>query len=144
MYKFQRTISKPISLSGIALHSGKISNVTIKPAYSNFGIVFYRNDLQSNNLIEANIKNIAESELCTKIANEHNSYVSTIEHLMSAFAFLGIDNAYVYTDGNEMPIMDGSSKTFIETIEQSGIIVKAKHKRVVGVSRHPRRHEIQN
>lgn len=121
MYKFQRTVSKPINLNGIALHSGKQSNITIRPAYSNFGIMFYRKDLKGNNLIEVDINNIEQSTLCTKISNSNNASVSTIEHLMSAFAFLGIDNAYVYIDSNEMPAMDGSSKMFLEAVEAGGI-----------------------
>ena len=81
----QKTILKPIKLSGIGLHNGVIADLTIKPADENFGINFCRVDVDRNELITANFKNVIEPILCTKIANKNGISVSTVEHLMAAF-----------------------------------------------------------
>ena len=117
----QKTISKPISFQGVGLHSGVNSNIKIIPAKENFGIKFCRTDIESNNLIEANYQNVVEPVLCTKIRNKNGTTVSTVEHLMAAFYGLGVDNAVVEIDQDEVPIMDGSSKNFVESIEAVGL-----------------------
>ena len=120
-YLTQKTIKNDISFSGIALHSGHIVNVCIKPALPNFGIVFKRIDLNGDNLVYPNFMNVTNTMLNTTIENEFGVKVSTIEHLMCALFGLGIDNALIEIDNEEVPILDGSAKVFIEKIISAGI-----------------------
>ena len=119
--KNQKTLKKEVSFSGIGLHSGTKVNVTLSPANSNSGIVFKRIDLEKNNEIVANFKNVSSAKLCTKIENGTGANVSTIEHLMAAFYICGLDNLVVNLDGPEVPIMDGSAKDFVEIIKKCGL-----------------------
>ena len=123
-YLTQKTIKKNVSFSGIALHSGLNVNVCIKPAEPNFGIVFKRVDLKKNNLVYPNFMNVTNTSLNTTIENEFGVKVSTIEHLMGALFGLGIDNALIEIDNEEVPILDGSAKIFIEKIISAGIEIK--------------------
>ena len=118
---YQKTISEPISFEGIGLHSGKNSKVTIIPGEVNQGIVFKRTDLQSKNLVKANYKNVSSAKLCTTLENNDGVKVSTVEHLLAALYITGIDNAIIEIDNEEVPIMDGSAKFFINLIENSHI-----------------------
>ena len=120
-YLTQKTIKKEVSFSGIALHSGLNVNICIKPADANFGIVFKRVDLKTNNLVYPNFMNVTNTSLNTTIENEFGVRVSTIEHLMGALFGLGIDNALIEIDNEEVPILDGSAKNFIEKIILAGI-----------------------
>ena len=120
-YLTQKTIKKNISFGGVALHSGLNVNVCIKPAEANFGIVFKRTDLESNNIVYPSFMNVTNTSLNTTIANEYGVKVSTIEHLMGALFCLGIDNALIEIDNEEVPILDGSAKVFIEKIISAGI-----------------------
>jgi UDP-3-O-[3-hydroxymyristoyl] N-acetylglucosamine deacetylase len=120
-YLTQKTIRNNISFSGIALHSGHNVNVCIKPAKPDYGIVFKRVDLKSNNLIYPNFNNVSNTSLNTTVENEFGARVSTIEHLMGALFGLGIDNALIEIDNEEVPILDGSAKNFIEKIISAGI-----------------------
>ena len=120
-YLTQKTIKNNVSFSGIALHSGLNVNVCIKPAEPNFGIVFKRVDLKNNNLVYPNFMNVTNTSLNTTIENEFGVKVSTIEHLMGALFGLGIDNALIEIDNEEVPILDGSAKIFIEKIISAGI-----------------------
>ena len=120
-YLTQKTIKKEVSFSGIALHSGLDVNICIKPADANFGIVFKRVDLKANNLVYPNFMNVTNTSLNTTIENEFGVRVSTIEHLMGALFGLGIDNALIEIDNEEVPILDGSAKNFIEKIILAGI-----------------------
>ena len=122
-YLTQKTIKNNIFFSGVALHSGLHVNVCIKPAKPNFGIVFKRVDLNLNNLVYPNFNNVSNTSLNTTIENEFGVKVSTIEHLMGALFGLGIDNALIEIDNEEVPILDGSAKVFIEKIISSGIEV---------------------
>ena len=117
----QKTIKKNIELGGIGLHSGNIVNLRIKPAMPNTGILFKRTDLKENNLIIPNVYNVSNASYCTTITNENKVSVSTIEHLMGAFYGLGIDNAIVEIDNQEVPILDGSAKIFVKEILKVGI-----------------------
>ena len=117
----QKTLIKPISFNGIGLHSGVISQIKILPAGEDEGIKFKRVDLKENNIIEANFKNVSSAKLCTTLSNSFGTEVSTVEHLMAAFYITGIDNAIVEVNNKEIPIMDGSSKDFINIINQAGI-----------------------
>ena len=117
----QKTINKNITFKGIGLHSGLTVSMTIKPAEPNFGIVFKRIDIKENNIIVPNIFNVSSAIFCTTISNESGVSVSTIEHLMGALYGLGIDNALIEIDNQEVPILDGSAKLFVEAISQTGI-----------------------
>ena len=112
-YLNQKTISKSVLFSGVALHSGLNVNICIKPAQPNFGIVFKRIDVKNNNLVYPNFMNVTNTSLNTTIENEFGVKVSTIEHLMGALFGLGIDNALIEIDNEEVPILDGSAKEFI-------------------------------
>ena len=117
----QKTINKDITFKGVGLHSGLEAMITIKPAEPNSGIVFKRIDLNKNNIILPNIFNVSSALFCTTISNETGASVSTIEHLMGALYGSGIDNALIEIDNQEVPILDGSAKLFIEAISQTGI-----------------------
>ena len=119
-YLTQKTLKAPVSFSGIALHNGLNVNVTLKSARPNDGIIFKRVDLKDNNLVYPNFLNVTNTSLNTTIENEYGVKVSTIEHLMGALFGLGIDNVIVEIDNEEVPILDGSAKNFIEKIISSG------------------------
>ena len=118
---FQKTISKPTQFKGIGLHSGLDSIVKIIPANENYGIIFKRTDLKQNNIIQANFKNVSSAKLCTTIQNNFNVSISTVEHLLAALYITGIDNALIEINASEVPIMDGSSKEFVEDILKAGV-----------------------
>lgn len=118
----QTTISKPIFFEGIGLHTGFSSKLKVVPAGIDCGISFIRVDLKTeDNCIPAIWQNIVESELCTRLANKQGVSVCTVEHLMAALAGCGIHNALVEIDGPEVPILDGSSVTFVKKILKAGI-----------------------
>ncbi len=117
----QVSLLKPVSCYGIGVHSGKVTQLTLKPAKANTGIVFVRTDVREEiNSIQATYQNVSATFLSTTIKNEHNVQVSTIEHLMAALWGCGIDNVIAEIDGPEVPIMDGSSKAFVFMIECAG------------------------
>ena len=120
-YLAQKTVKNNVSFGGVALHSGLDVNICIKPAEPNYGIVFKRVDLKVNNLVYPNFMNVTNTSLNTTIENEYGIKVSTIEHLMGALFGLGIDNALIEIDNEEVPILDGSAKNFIEKIISAGI-----------------------
>ena len=132
----QRTIKEIISINGIGLHTGQEVSIKIKPAEPNTGIIFKRTDLNKNNYIIPNIFNVTNTNFCTTISNEFGTKVSTIEHLMAALFGMGVDNVLVEIDSEEVPILDGSAKEFVEKINFSGIetsnvpikIIKIKNK----------------
>ena len=115
----QTTILKPAKLAGIGLHSGKESKISILPANSNHGIVFKRIDLKENNLVKADFNNVSSAKLCTTLENSHGVKVSTVEHLLAALYISGIDNVLIETNCEEIPIMDGSAKIFLNLLEKS-------------------------
>ena len=117
----QKTVKSPISFSGIGLHSGKISKICLKPSEPNSGIIFKRTDLKSNNIVFPNFSNVNNTVLNTTVSNEFGVKVSTIEHLMGALFGLGIDNVLIEIDNEEVPILDGSAKDFIEKILMIGL-----------------------
>jgi len=117
----QKTINENLTFKGVGLHSGLLATMTIKPAEPNSGIIFKRIDLKENNIIIPNIFNVSSAVFCTTISNEAGASVSTIEHLMGALYGLGIDNALIEIDSQEVPILDGSAKLFVEDILQAGI-----------------------
>ena len=119
----QKTVKNIIQLEGVGLHSGKFVKLTIKPASPNNGIVFIRKDLNKDNVIYPHVNNVSNAMLCTTVSNEFNVRVSTIEHLMGAFYGIGIDNAIVEVNSEEVPILDGSAKIFVREIIKAGIEV---------------------
>jgi UDP-3-O-[3-hydroxymyristoyl] N-acetylglucosamine deacetylase len=116
----QKTINKPIKLNGIGLHNGVKADLVIKPAAENFGINFCRVDVDKDDFIAANFKNVIEPILCTKIANKNGISVSTVEHLMAALFGEGIDNVLIEVNASEIPILDGSASDFVEAIRSVG------------------------
>ncbi len=117
----QKTLKKTATFSGVGLHNGKLAKVLVKPAEPNTGIVFKRVDLQSNNYIIPSFANVSNTLLNTTICNEYGVKVSTIEHLMGALFGLGIDNALVEINNEEVPILDGSAKEFIKILTGCGL-----------------------
>ncbi len=134
-YLTQKTIKNNISFSGVALHSGLNVNVCIKPAKPNFGIVFKRVDLNYNNIIYPNFNNVTNTSLNTTVENEFGIKVSTIEHLMGALFCLGIDNALIEIDNEEVPILDGSAKVFIEKILSAKIDVSDSPIKIIKINK---------
>ena len=134
-YLTQKTIKNNVSFSGVALHSGLNVNVCIKPAKPNFGIVFKRVDLNYNNIIYPNFNNVTNTSLNTTVENEFGIKVSTIEHLMGALFCLGIDNALIEIDNEEVPILDGSAKVFIEKILSAKIDVSDSPIKIIKINK---------
>jgi len=130
---FQKTIQNKVTFKGIGLHSGLKTEVKVIPAVENHGIIFKRIDLNKNNIIKANFKNVCSAKLCTTLQNEFNVTVSTVEHLLAALYITGVDNALIEISNSEVPIMDGSSKEFVETITKVGVknlIAKRKYLKI--------------
>ena len=134
-YLTQKTIKNNVSFSGVALHSGLDVNICIKPAEPDFGIVFKRVDFKENNLVYPNFMNVTNTSLNTTIENEFGVKVSTIEHLMGALFGLGIDNALIEIDNEEVPILDGSAKEFIEKIISSGLKVSESPIKIIKINK---------
>ncbi len=134
-YLTQKTIKKNVSFSGVALHSGVNVKLTIKPADPNFGIVFKRIDLKHNNFVYPNFANVSNTSLNTTIENDFGVSVSTIEHLMGALFGLGIDNALIEIDNEEVPILDGSAKEFIEKMILVGVEVSQSPIKIIKINK---------
>ncbi len=134
-YLNQKTIKNNVSFSGIALHSGLDVNVCIKPAEPNFGIVFKRVDLKNNNLVYPSYNNVTNTSLNTTVENEFGAKVSTIEHLMGALFGLGIDNALIEINNEEVPILDGSAKKFIENIISVGFKISDAPIKIIKINK---------
>jgi len=134
-YLTQKTIKNNVSFNGVALHSGLNVNICIKPAEPNFGIVFKRVDFKENNLVFPNFMNVTNTSLNTTVENEYGVKVSTIEHLMGALFGLGIDNALIEIDNEEVPILDGSAKEFIKKIKLSGVEVSDTPIKIIKINK---------
>ena len=131
----QKTVKKDVTFSGVGLHSGKIADLIIKPAAPNTGIIFKRTDLIKENLIYPNFENVCNTSLNTTISNEFGVKVSTIEHLMGALFGLGIDNALIEINNEEVPILDGSAKNFIQKIVSAGIKVSSAPIKLIKINK---------
>ena len=129
----QQTINKPLIFEGVALHSGKSVKMTLLPAEEDVGIVFKRIDLKKNNIIKANYKNVSSATLCTTLENEFKNKVSTVEHLLAALYIKGIDSVVIEINGDEVPIMDGSSKDFLEAFNSIEMRVLKTKKRFLKI-----------
>ena len=131
----QKTVKNSISFNGVGLHNGKSVELTINPSDPNTGIVFKRLDLKENNLIYPNFKNVSNTSLNTTISNEFGVKVSTIEHLMGALFGLGIDNALIEISNEEVPILDGSAKVFVEKILNVGFKVSSLPIKIIKINK---------
>ncbi|MEM7241201.1 MAG: UDP-3-O-acyl-N-acetylglucosamine deacetylase [Pseudomonadota bacterium] len=117
----QKTVQKSIKITGTGLHSGKSVTMIIRPAAAEFGIWFRRTDIdQGDTMIPAQFDCVTDTRLCTKLVNDSGVEISTVEHLMAAFAGTGVHNALVEVDGPEIPIMDGSAIDFVTAILRAG------------------------
>ena len=131
---YQKTLSQKVVFKGIGLHSGRASTINVMPAQEGEGIVFKRIDVNENNLIKANFKNVCSARLCTTLENNFGVKVSTVEHLLAAFYIIGIDNALVEIDNEEVPIMDGSSKDFLNILKEIELIEQSKKRKFLKIS----------
>ena len=132
----QSTIADKVSFSGVGIHTGRNVNVNILPASPNSGITFKRVDLIQNNIVIPNFENVSEATLCTTVENQFGVKVSTIEHLMAAFFGLGIDNAIVELDGQEVPILDGSAKDFVKILKATGLKTSDVPIKLIKINKH--------
>ena len=119
---FQQTLLKEVLFKGIGLHSGKKSKIKILPNINENGILFKRVDLQKNNVITADYKSVSSTTLSTTLTNKYGVKVSTVEHLLAALYISGIDSAIIEIDNEEVPIMDGSAKEFLNVLKNVNFI----------------------
>ncbi|MBU0651487.1 MAG: UDP-3-O-acyl-N-acetylglucosamine deacetylase [Proteobacteria bacterium] len=126
----QRTVKNQIACRSVGLHSGRKVGMVIRPADVDEGIVFVRGDLSGNNRIKADVHNVRDTTLATTLGL-NGVTVSTVEHLMSAFSGMGVDNAVVEVDAPEVPIMDGSARPFVDLLKDVGTRVQSKGKKLL-------------
>ena len=131
----QQTIEETIAIKGIGLHSGKDVEIKLEPAGVDNGVKFIRIDKKNDNVIEAIWSNVSETVLSTTISNDSGLKISTIEHLMSALSGLHVDNLNIYINASEVPIMDGSSRPFVDIIENTGIKVQNKKRKLLNIKK---------
>jgi UDP-3-O-[3-hydroxymyristoyl] N-acetylglucosamine deacetylase len=133
---WQHTLETPFTLQGVGVHSGNTATIRVKPAPASSGIVFVRTDITDKfNAIPARWDCVTDTRLCTVLANRQGVSVSTVEHLLSAFAALGVDNAVVDIDGPEIPIMDGSAADFIAAIDKAGLRLQPAPRRALRIKK---------
>ena len=130
---YQSTINSPISFNGVGIHSGKAVNMTIFPADNDFGIVFKRIDLDTNNYIRVMPENIYLSKYCSKLKNKHGVCVGTVEHLLATLHSFHINNVLIEINSPELPAMDGSSYEFTKRLMEVGIQIQKKTKKVLKI-----------
>ncbi len=131
----QKTIKNSVQFNGVGLHSGKVVNLSINPSEPDTGIVFKRVDLKDNNLVYPSFLNVNNTSLNTTISNDFGVKVSTIEHLMGALFSVGIDNALIKIDNEEVPILDGSAKEFVEKILATDFVVSNKPIKIIKINK---------
>jgi UDP-3-O-[3-hydroxymyristoyl] N-acetylglucosamine deacetylase len=131
----QNTVSEVVTIEGVGLHSGSSVKLEVKPAEADRGLVFIRSDLKENNVILGSYKNVTDTKMCTLISNEHGAKVGTIEHLMAALWALKIDNAIIDVNAAEIPVLDGSSKIFMDAINKVGIKSLDKPRKYLAVKK---------
>ena len=130
--QFQQTLRKEYTFEGKGLHTGKVAKMTVAPAPVNTGIVFIRTDISSEAAVEAVAENVSNTARSTTISKGEAS-VATIEHIMSAITGLGVDNAFIYIDNVEVPILDGSAKPYIDAMWQDGVQVQDEPRRYIEI-----------
>ncbi len=128
----QRTLKTSVRATGVGVHTGRKVTMVLRPAPVDTGIVFCRSDLPGNPAVPARALNVSNTTMATVIEKD-GARVSTVEHLMAAFAGLGIDNAFVDVSGEEVPIMDGSAGTFVFLLQSAGIEEQAAPKRYIRI-----------
>ena len=131
----QKTLKKSFSIEGIGLHSGKLATMHVHPSEPNTGIVFKRIDLLNNNHVIPGVFNVSDATLCTTISNEFGVKISTLEHLMAALFGKGIDNALIEINNEEVPILDGSAKLFVDEIDKVGIKISDSPIKVIKIEK---------
>ena len=131
----QKTIKNSVTFQGVGLHSGKLVNLCLKSSEPDTGIIFKRTDLKNNNLVYPNFINVSNTSLNTTISNHEGVKISTIEHLMGALFGLGIDNVLIEIDNEEVPILDGSAKEFIEKILNAGFKISNKPIKIIKINK---------
>ncbi|MDD5475843.1 MAG: UDP-3-O-acyl-N-acetylglucosamine deacetylase [Syntrophales bacterium] len=130
----QKTVARDITCRSVGLHSGRKVRMTIRPAGVDEGIVFCRTDTKKDNRIKATPSNVSETTLATTLGL-NGTRISTVEHLLSAFFGLGINNAVVETDSPEIPIMDGSAKPFVSLLKEGGIEKQDKERQFIVITK---------
>jgi UDP-3-O-[3-hydroxymyristoyl] N-acetylglucosamine deacetylase len=133
----QRTLKNIIRASGVGLHTGEKIHLTLRPAKADSGIIFLRSDIEDSPEIKACIENVGDTQLSTTLEKD-GIKVSTVEHLLSAIAGLGIDNLYIELSGPEVPIMDGSAGPFVFLLQSAGIQEQDFAKKFVRIKKHVR------
>ena len=131
----QKTVKNTVEFQGVGLHSGKLVKLSLKSSDPDTGVVFKRVDLEKDNLVYPNFRNVSNTSLNTTISNSAGVKVSTIEHLMGALFGLGIDNVLIEVDNEEVPILDGSSKEFIEKILSIGFEISNKPIKIIKINK---------
>jgi len=132
----QKTLARPVRLSGLTLHAGVAVSCTVSPAGIDHGLIFRRLDsLPEVADVEVCADTLVAAPLCSRIANEGGTSISTLEHLMAAFRVFGITNALITLDGPEVPILDGSSQPWIKAVEEAGVVEQAAGAAVIRVNR---------
>ena len=129
----QKTLKSAISCSGVGLHSGERTSITLHPAEIGSGIVFRRRGAANGGVIRATYCNVVRTTMCTTLGNREGATVATVEHLMAAFAGCEIDNAIVEIDGSEVPVMDGSAAPFVSLIDCAGIVEQSAPRAAIQV-----------
>lgn len=117
----QKTLKKPVEISGVGLHSGNTVTMKLLPAKTNSGVVFVRNDLTPPQRFASSAELVTDTRLCTVMENGQ-AKVATVEHIMSALAGLGVDNVEIHLDAPEVPIVDGSSAPFVYLLQSAGLV----------------------
>lgn len=128
----QHTLKKPITMSGIGLHSGQRITMTLRPATANTGIVFHRIDTEQPVSIKAVSDNVVDTRMAT-VLGRNGKTISTIEHLMAALAAFGIDNLHIDIDGAEVPVFDGSAAAYIHEIRLVGIQALSQSRKFIAI-----------
>jgi UDP-3-O-[3-hydroxymyristoyl] N-acetylglucosamine deacetylase len=131
---YQTTVKDRVTLSGVGVHNGSPVSVTFLPADADTGIVFQKNLKNADGLeIRAVVAEVGSTDFCTVLGDSEASRIGTVEHLMATFSALGVDNAIVLIDGDEVPILDGSAQEFVDAIDQVGLEVQPVKRRYIRI-----------
>ena len=134
MQLYQRTLSRPVTCTGIGLHSGRRVNLCLRPMEPDTGVIFRRTDRPGSPLIPGDVYHVVETSLSTTLGKDGLT-ISTVEHLLSALAGMSVDNVLIEVDAPEVPIMDGSSAPFVFLIKNAGLTSQARPRQFYKVRR---------